>query len=270
MNVHATAYATRFCPRRRPEGAARGVLSRRPQCPQHTPAVDRTRGEQVEQHQPTPGAPGADRQASAPAARGLIGLDLSDPEPLRTPGRRPVPAPIRSRPAGRTSVHPGSDCAAAPRRSSPGRESGAVERVLRGGNLWVRHGRRQESGSGRIGRCRGLFRTSVRSGFDSLALPPAFAHHRLDLFLGALRLGKPYRSDESAGSARWLRLNPPEAFVLTNPLVCSLLVQRMRAVAWFVLLAPRSGPPRRDRRDSTAATRSDGSTIHVDSDEASA
>lgn len=88
--------------------------------------------------------------------------------------------------------------------------------------------------------------------FDSQALPPA------------------YRRDESADSARWLPLNPREAFVPTEPFIGSLLVQSMRALARFVPLVPRSGSTHGDQRDSTAATWIDGRTANVDSDEAAA
>jgi hypothetical protein len=54
---------------------------------------------------------------------------------------------------------------------------------------------------GRVRERRKSFRINACSVLDFQALPPA------------------YRSDESAGSARGLALNPPEALVQTEPLV---------------------------------------------------
>jgi hypothetical protein len=76
---------------------------------------------------------------------------------------------------------------------------------------------------GRIRKRRKSFRISDRSGFDSQALPP------------------PYRSGESAGSARLLPLDPTEALVLTDLLVYNLPVQWMPTEARFVLLVSRPG-----------------------------
>jgi len=44
---------------------------------------------------------------------------------------------------------------------------------------------------GRIRKCRKSFRISARSGFDSQALPPAFAHLQPATSFGELRLGRP-------------------------------------------------------------------------------
>ena len=75
----------------------------------------------------------------------------------------------------------------------------------------------------RIRKCRKSPAISDHGGGDSQALPP---------FSG---------SDESAGSARLLPLNPPDALVPTHPFVCSPLVSRVPILARFALLAAQAG-----------------------------
>ena len=66
---------------------------------------------------------------------------------------------------------------------------------------------------GRIRKCRKSFRISVRLGFDSQALPPA------------------YRTGRSAAAARLPPLNPHQALVPTEPFVSSLSRRRLSRVA---------------------------------------